>query len=319
MIEILPLTGDHIPDAAGLFVRHYQGLRAQVAEMPSDMADARQVLPRLEWILANGGGLAAVEDGKLMGYLSWLVDTEFRGTSKTAAYCPEWGHAASPGGAEKTYRLLYDEASRRWAEAGYQVYALTYLVNNQALEPFLYHNGFGMIVMDAIRPIQFEAVQTDPGISVRRCGLEDAGLIAELDIDHNEHYKQPPTLMQPRQVESVQSVREFLGDERSSYWLAEAEGQPSGFMRFEYGNNNASRVVRSERVIAITGAFVRPQYRGRRAAPTILQAALADYAARGFLACSVDFESINPDAYYFWRRYFTTVCCSVMRCPEKYL
>jgi hypothetical protein len=41
------------------------------------------------------------------------------------------------------------------------------------------------------------------------------------------------------------------------------------------------------------------------------------YAAQGYTACSVDFESLNPEAAVFWMRYFEPVCYSVLRFPER--
>ena len=76
-------------------------------------------------------------------------------------------------------------------------------------------------------------------------------------------------------------------------------------------------VVQDERTIAITGAYIRPAYRGRGLAPAILDAALRDYAGRGFERCSVDFESFNPEAAGFWLRYFKAVSYSVVRVPES--
>lgn len=40
------------------------------------------------------------------------------------------------------------------------------------------------------------------------------------------------------------------------------------------------------------------------------------YGALGFNCCSVDFESINPEAAHFWMKYFEPVCISVNRNPE---
>lgn len=319
MLEIRALNSDDLPQAADLFTQGYKSLRRSVPVMPEGMENPDNVIPRLEWILANGGGLAAVQDGRLAGYLSWLVDADFRGTGKSGAYCPEWGHAVGSESPEKIYRRLYHKATGLWAEAGYQVYALTYLANNSFLDTFVFHNGFGMIVMDAVRPIAFKAERADPGVSVRKCSPKDAALVAALDEEHCEHYTLPPTLMTPREVESEQTVRAFMQGQHNAYWLAEVEGQPAGFIRFEYGATGASAVVRSDLAIGITGAFIRPQHRGRAAAQAILEAALQAYAQSGLTACWVDFESINPDAYGFWRKYFTVVCHSVVRYPEQFL
>jgi hypothetical protein len=57
-------------------------------------------------------------------------------------------------------------------------------------------------------------------------------------------------------------------------------------------------------------------YRGRRAAPAMLQAALAHYARLGLPALYTNFESFNPEAAAFWPRHFRPVCYSLMRAPE---
>jgi len=48
----------------------------------------------------------------------------------------------------------------------------------------------------------------------------------------------------------------------------------------------------------------------------MLDAASRHYEALGFEHCSVDFESINPEAAHFWMKYFEPVCISVNRNPE---
>lgn len=49
----------------------------------------------------------------------------------------------------------------------------------------------------------------------------------------------------------------------------------------------------------------------------MINAALREYAARGFTCCAVDFESFNPEAAVFWPRHFTPVGHSLVRVPEN--
>ena len=69
--------------------------------------------------------------------------------------------------------------------------------------------------------------------------------------------------------------------------------------------------------IAITGAYTRKPHRGLGLAPAMISAAMADYHAQGYARCAVDFESCNPEAAAFWPKYFTPVCFSLMRVPER--
>jgi len=81
----------------------------------------------------------------------------------------------------------------------------------------------------------------------------------------------------------------------------------------------AATALGPSQTIAITGAFVRAEQRGRGLAAALLRAALEDHRARGFHRCAVDFESFNPEAAAFWPRYFQPVCYSLMRIPERAL
>ena len=112
------------------------------------------------------------------------------------------------------------------------------------------------------------------------------------------------------------TLRAFLSEPVAGYWLAFRDGDPVGFLRFETTVEGASDVVRSGTTVAISGAFVRPAHRELGVATTLLDAALRDYAGRGFTRCSVDFESYNPEATSFWLRYFDPVCYSMVRFPE---
>ncbi|MEM5776647.1 MAG: hypothetical protein AAGU05_16705, partial [Anaerolineaceae bacterium] len=57
---------------------------------------------------------------------------------------------------------------------------------------------------------------------------------------------------------------------------------------------------------------------GQNAAAGLLKPALDDYARLGFVTCSVDYETFNPHAVGFWRKYFQLVCFSAVRYPEKF-
>ncbi len=103
----------------------------------------------------------------------------------------------------------------------------------------------------------------------------------------------------------------------NSFWLALDGDTAIGFIGFESNSFGAANIVDAPDKIAITGTYVRPQYRGRQIAGAMLDAALRDYAATGFGRCAVDFEAFNPEAAAFWLKYFDTVCLSVTRVPEQ--
>lgn len=315
-MEISPLTVEDLAAAAELFASHYRALRQSLPEIPGALESPAGTVSRLQSLQAEGRALAARQDGALQGYLGWFIVPNFRNAGRTAAYCPEWAHAAREGDRDAIYRALYRSAAELWAEAGCQAHALTLLANDPLLDKFWYWSGFGLLVVDAVRSMQPLQATLPPGFQVRRAVPADAQALSALDSEHCRHYSASPVFMPVMQPTSAAAFEEFLAQPANSVWLALEGTRPVGFLRFEPGGHGSDVLVAAG-TIGIIGAYVRPQYRGKRLAVAILAAALQDYAGRGFTRCAVDFETFNPPATAFWLEHFTPVCYSVMRVPES--
>lgn len=66
-MEIVPLENGHIEAAAEMFVDKLCGLRKSAPALPETMLDPRRAAALLEKRARAGAGLAAVEDGRLLG------------------------------------------------------------------------------------------------------------------------------------------------------------------------------------------------------------------------------------------------------------
>lgn len=307
----------HLSGAARLFSQNFGQLWRAVPEVPIPLQDPARVKSYLQKLLARSPGLVALEGGRLVGYMGWFIVDNFRGTDRKAAYCPEWGHAAVPGTQPQVYRALYREAAAQWASQGCRVHAITLLASEPATEKVWFWNGFGLTVVDAIRRMQPLSLAAPPDFSIRKATREDAEAVIILDAEHWRHYAAAPIFMVPQTPDDAASFESFIEQPQNSVWLAMEADHPAGFMRFEAESDGAAAVVQSKDTIAITGAYIRPEYRGRRLAAAILDAALQHYAGLGFGRCSVDFESFNPEAANFWMKYFEPVCLSMVRVPER--
>lgn len=323
MITITPLQPNHIDQAASMFVNNFRQERGAAPALPAHMEDPEQTIELLKSRVRRGAGLAAWEQERLAGYLTWYEVDDFRDTRRKAAYVPEWGHAAS-GEVMRVYQALYRSAGEQWQASGCQVHAITLLAHDEAAREAWFWNGFGLAVVDAVRPMQViqppektGSIPAGSGLIVRQALLADAQDLAELEAEHCRHYSAAPIHMAPRQVESPEEISAFLSEPPNSMWLALDGDRPAGFLRFSGASEGAAAVVASDQGAAIIGAYVRPEYRGRRAALALLNAAIQHYQGQGYTCCSVDFESFNPEAAVFWMRYFTPVCFSLFRTPEN--
>jgi GNAT superfamily N-acetyltransferase len=316
-MRIVPFQREHLPAAAALFVENFKRLRASIPQVPDLMEDPGRVAAKLERLLETRSVLAALEGGRLAGYLGWFVIEDFRNAGRQAAYCPEWAHAALEIRKPEIYQALYRAAAAEWAEAGCQVHAVTLLAEDPVAEKTWFWSGFGLAVVDAIRGLEPLGVPAPEGFSIRPASPAEAGVLAVLEEEHARHYAASPVFMVPQPPAGAAEFEAFLEQPGHSVWAAWAGSTPAGYMRFEASSFGAAAVVGAEDAVANTGAYVRPAYRGRRLAPAILDAALQAYAALGFKRCSVDFEAFNPEAAAFWLKYFRPVCLSLMRIPEK--
>jgi len=315
-MQITKFHKDLIPEAASLFVQSYRKQRQATPVLPNLMEDTGMVEMMLADLMDACTGVAALEEGRLVGYMGWFLVDKFRGTDRKGAYVPEWGHACIDQNKVNIYRAMYRAAAEAWAQAGCQVHALTLLTHDHATEKVWFWNGFGLTVVDAIRPMCPLDVSFTTDLLIREATPADVEALAELDAEHWTHYVRSPVFMTPRVGKNAAENVEFLSRPKNSVWLALDGDVPVGFIRYEGYEFDSAAILESEDGVTITGAYVRPAYRGRKAAVALLDAALRGYRSRGLKYCAVNFESFNPEATTFWMKYFEPVCFSVLRVPE---
>jgi GNAT superfamily N-acetyltransferase len=315
-MELHPFTPQYLPAATELFVQNFSRLRQNVPALPATLVDEELISRDISRLLNAHPGVVALEDGRLVGYLTYMVLDDFRDAGHRAAYCPEWAHAVAAPYQAVAYRRMYRQAAAQWAAQGCQVHAITLLADDQETLQTWFWNGFGMAVVDAVRPMQPLERRPPAQLSIRQAAVADADALAALDIEHRHYYTQSPVFMALRTSQTAEEFRQFLGKAGNSAWLALDGDLPVGFLRLDGYEFDAADAIASAETIFITGAFLQPAYRGRGANSAMLQAALHHHARLGKTCCAVDFEAFNPDATAFWLRYFQPVCLSLMRCPE---
>jgi GNAT superfamily N-acetyltransferase len=316
-MKISTFHKDFIPEAAKLFIQSYQKQRQATPILPDLMENAGLVETMLADLMDSCPGVAAMKEGRLVGYMGWFLVKKFRDTDRKGAYVPEWGHACTEKDKTNIYRAMYRAAAHEWSKAGCQVHALTLLAHDHATEKVWFWNGFGLTVVDGIRAMCSLDVPSTTDLHIRKATPQDANALAELDAEHWRHYTQSPVFMTPRTGKDAAGNIEFLARPKNSVWLAFDGNILVGFIRYEGYDFDGSAILESEEGVTITGAYVRPAYRGRKAAVALLDAALRDYQQRGLKYCAVNFESFNPEAATFWMKYFEPVCYSVLRVPES--
>lgn len=145
-MQIKAFSARHTSLAFELACRNYAEERAAVPALP----DVRPAPPQL--FAENGLGVAAFEEGRMLGFLGCYEPWEnaFTGTAR-GTFSPIEAHGAVPEQREKIYRLLYQAAAEKWVEAGIASHSIALYAHDDAARRAFFTCGFGLRCVDAVR------------------------------------------------------------------------------------------------------------------------------------------------------------------------
>jgi GNAT superfamily N-acetyltransferase len=310
-LKITSLVAAHLDAAAKLVAERYRSERRQSPLLPAPYMDAGAIAPRLLPHIGHVPGVAALEGGRLVGFVMSLLVSN-RG--ERMAYVPDFGHGAIGGQEYGLYRQMYAEIADRWLANGCFFHGITLYPHEEAAREAWFSLGFGLAVMDALRSVEAGTPSTRlkaSGVTVRRAGLEEIELIAALERGLGRHLSASPAylpMIQGRRSE----LEGWLEDAKHVLWLAFREGEAVGYMRFEPSEGLVLPTA-AQTTVSITGAFTRQDARGSGIGSLLLQTGLEWAGQLEYTRCSVDFETANLIGSNFWLKQFRPVTHSVVR------
>jgi GNAT superfamily N-acetyltransferase len=277
--------------------------------------------PKLAWMRDNGKVMGLFEGERLAAFMGGFIIDDFRNAGP-GAFCPDWSHgAAAAVDASRAYVGLYRALAPLWIAEGARLHALSlYSSEPHALEA-LSLTGFGRIVMDAARPTKEIAAALDArpspihaDVGIRVAGKADAPALAELDAVLAGHIAASPVLMPNTRGRDADEWREWLADPGAVAFIATgAGGEALGFIKAEPPQFDVSDSVHAETTLAIDGMLVLPGERSRGLGGKLLSALCAHASSAGKTMMSVDCETMNPEAYGFWSKWFRPVAWCMER------
>ncbi len=305
-MHIVDFTRDHIPEAYALALSSYAEEREHVPELP--LIDA---LPDLTDFADNGFGVAAVDEKRLIGFLSFYQpwDNAF-GSGTLGTFAPIHAHGAVYENREQIYKRMYQAAAEKLVREGVGSHAIgLYTHDTQAINAF-YTYGFGLRCVDAIRQAETIPLGNACPFNMRRLERHEAVLIRQLRRMLTNHLAQSPCFMRSTPGE----IEEWLirAENRDSILFAAFE-RDRAIAFIEVADNGENFATAVPDMKNICGAFCLPECRGTGVVQALLNYAIIELKAAGCTRLGVDFESFNPTAYGFWLKYFTAYTHSVVR------
>jgi GNAT superfamily N-acetyltransferase len=315
MLKIIPLKEEHLEDAAALVSSRYQILHEHEPILPHRYREAHNLLPLLQNIMrAAPPGVAAIQDGQLVGFLiAWMMPG-FRG--KRSVYSPEWANAAQRENCRYLYEEMYRQIAADWVADKYIAHYISIFANDLEAIQTWHWLGFGMLGVDAIRglgPIE----ETDTEVDIHRAGIGDIEQVMELHAGLVQHSKGAPDFFITDRF-NIEYFEEWVNSTDKIIWLASVNEDPVAFIRVGPANDDVCTIIYDQKTTSIYGAFTQEKMRGKNIATSVLARAIESARGAGYERCAVDFETMNLLGTRFWLRHdFKPVCFSLLRYVDE--
>ncbi len=308
-MNIVDFTYSHRAEATALALAGYEEECRSVSALPQV-----DTVPDLGTFADNGLGVAALEGGKMLGFICCYppFDNAFRSTDVRGLFSPMGANAAIKENRGKIYTAMYQAAGEKWVSAGAVCHALCLYAHDEELQRQFYLYGFGLRCIDAIRPLSLEAIDCMPceGYTFVELAKNEYSLLYPLDFLLNRHYCHSPFFMN-RKPDSAEDFEEQCASENARYFAAKQNDQLCAFIKI--AETGEAFIAGGPAYRHIRGAYCLPEHRGKGVYQNLLNLTLSTLKAEGYAYLGVDFESLNPTAYGFWLKYFSPYTHSVVR------
>lgn len=305
-MTIIDFEKKHIEEAKAIALENYMEERQLVKELPEI-----STIPDLEMFAENGLGVAAFDNGKMVGFLCCYSpwDNAFDSTAR-GTFSPIHAHGAVAENREMIYRRMYQGAAEKWVRNHITYHGIAlYAHDEKALQTFFLY-GFGVRCTDAIRGTESIGCNTTEEFSFKELSTEEIPSVRKLRRMLSEHLGESPCFMYSDENE-FQGWLERAEKRGSAIYTAQIKGVPVSFI--EVTDEGENFVTEAEEMKNICGAFCLPEYRGKGVFAALLDHTLNSLKARNIKLLGVDYESFNPTALGAWEKYFTPYTRSVVR------
>lgn len=268
--------------------------------------------------LANGLGVAAVENGRLVGYLG--AHGPFKGMFGTwgtefqdrfvGGFSPIEAHGVTADAPARTWQRMYQVAADKWVSAGAAYHAIALYEHDHPAKAELFRYSFGQRCADAVRRVVPLRAGEVAGVACCELPAGSGDAVRSLRWKLDEHLCQSPCFLM-RTEEGRRAWLDQVKHRDSRLFAAMAEGALIAFV--EVAADGENFITESPRMLNICGAYCEAEWRGRGVSKLLLDYILCQLQTEGVEYLGVDYETMNPTAAGFWEKYFTPYTASLVR------
>ena len=316
MMRMIDFETRHIEEAERIAAKCYEQERLHNPDLPKVVK-----LPDLTVFVGFGLGVAAMdEENKLVGYLCAYPPREdaFGTTGVRGTFVPLHAHGVSFDLSEKErrriYSGMYQTAADKWVRGGILSHGIALYAHDTAAEKSFFYNGFGIRCIDAIRTLEeipTKSVIIPEGDRIEYLELPrvDWGRLLEQHNALRAHLGQSPTFMNFPEISEEWLYQD--APEGIRYFAAKLKDRYIAYIKL--GIEGENFVCEDVSMMNICGAYCYLEFRGTGIYHNLLSFMVATLKREGYRLLGVDCESINPNAFGFWLKYFSEYTHSVVR------
>jgi GNAT superfamily N-acetyltransferase len=304
---ITDFTRDHVEKAQVLAMENYHQERRFVPVLPpiEDFSD-------LQAYADNGLGVAAFKGERMLGFLLSVppFQNAFGSTSATGVFSPLGANGAVKEDRSKIYAQMYQAAGEKWARAGASSHAVCLYAHDQESQKQFFRYGFGLRCVDAIRSVDEIDTPACAGYQFKELAFEEFSQILPLRYRLDGHMAESPAFM-PRKLVDQECFLKEAERSRAIYFAAKENDQIVAYIGAAF--DGETFVCDAPGYLHVNSAYCLPEHRGKSLHQKLLGLLVQKLKMNGYTRLGVDFESINPNAYAFWLKYFEAYGHSVVR------
>lgn len=258
--------------------------------------------------ISSINGLVYLDGSRFCGYMMYYEWEENNGV-----HCriPEWGLGAEGDNREKAIGYLFQALAEEKVKGKTIHFSVELYAHDTELQRLFSYMEFGTQAETGVCAL--EGMECLPESDVRIISKEElekrwteVWCLVEKLVNHLK--KSPVFYLGEEFTEEV--YKEFFMDETTTVYIAERTGKIVGLIQT---NEDAPEPLFSEEEAAnVADVFVLPEYRGSDVAKELLFYAMKELK-KNYRYAWVEHGTANPNARYFWNKYFKTYKYEMVR------
>lgn len=267
----------------------------------------------LEIQIQEAAAIIAKKDEAIVGFMTWMY---FDFHNERTAFCPIIGHSAIEDDSQTIYQTLYNYAAQIWVDDDRFNHLWMIFNDDYLTKDLLYDVGFGSYVVDACTKTKKSTNNIDCTYQITKATPNDVDVLLDLVAQSLEYYIDTPIFLK-RHTYNKQDIAAIIA--HGSLFIAWDEDKPIGFMNLSVSQEYDTETLVSinSGIIDEVGAYIKPEYRGIGIGKSLLNEVTNYCLNNNIPYIHVCFETANPFANKFWRKYFKPIILSVRRTVNK--